>query len=370
MPRLDVVRELDTPRSFRVAQVASMFDVPLADKVRHVWNVDMPLHERDWQIGLIVGPSGCGKSSIAREIWPDGYVRGYAWDARSILDNFPTGMASKDIINALTAVGFSSPPDWVKPYGALSTGQQMRADLARAITADGLVVFDEFTSVVDRTVARIGSAALAKAVRRQPGRQFVAVTCHEDVLEWLTPDWTYEPHTGVFDWRSLQRPPIQLDITRVHPSAWSLFRQHHYLSQDLNPSAVCYLAEWNGEPVGFVAVLPVIGFKGAYRLSRSVVLPDYQGIGIGARLTDAVADLYFLRSLRVRATASHPALIAHRNRSAAWKLVSQASEGHSLHTGKRAGGKMKVRPTVNSRGRSVVTFEYIGGGAHATATHE
>lgn len=360
MPRLDVVRELDTPRSFRVAQVASMFDVPLTEKVRHVWRVDMPLHERDWQIGLIVGPSGCGKSSVARELWPDAYVRGYAWDAHSILDNFPVSMTSKDIINTLTAVGFSSPPDWVKPYGVLSTGQQMRADLARAITADGLVVFDEFTSVVDRTVAKIGSAALAKAVRRQSGRQFVAVTCHEDVLEWLTPDWTYEPHTGVFDWRSLQRPSITLDITRVHPSAWSLFRQHHYLSQDLNPSAVCYLAEWRGEPVAFVAVLPVIGFKNARRESRIVVLPDYQGIGVGSLVSEAVARIYRAHGMRYRSTTSHPGFIAHRNKSAAWKLASVDKTGHVPHAGRK-------RPAAVALGRGVVTFEYVGVSAHASS---
>ena len=44
----------------------------------------------------------------------------------------------------------------------------------------GCAVFDEYTSVVDRTVAQIGTAALAKTVRAR-GQQFVAVTCHEDV---------------------------------------------------------------------------------------------------------------------------------------------------------------------------------------------
>jgi ABC-type ATPase with predicted acetyltransferase domain len=59
---------------------------------------------------------------------------------------------------------------------------------AEALQQPPLVVFDEFTSVVDRTVAQIGSAALARTVRRRPGLQFVAVTCHEDVEPWLTPD--------------------------------------------------------------------------------------------------------------------------------------------------------------------------------------
>lgn len=356
MPYLDIVREIATPQSFRVAQISSMFDVPLAEKVRHSWSVNLPLEERpDWQIGLIVGPSGCGKSTIAREFWPDNYIRGYDWpDGKSILDGFAAGMESKRVIAALTAVGFSSPPDWVKPYAALSTGQQMRADLARALCSDGIVVFDEFTSVVDRTVAQIGSAALAKAVRRQPGRQFIAVTCHEDVLDWLAPDWTYEPQSGAFDWRSVQRrPDIALDITRVHPKAWALFAPYHYLSHDLNRSAECYVAEWNENPVAFVAVLPVIGFKNARRESRIVVLPDYQGVGIGAVVSEAVGQIYRARGMRYRSTTSHPGFIAHRNKSANWKLASVDVKGHVPHAGRN-------RRWAVALGRGVVTFEYTG----------
>src|SRR5439155_19760773 len=53
---------------------------------------------------------------------------------------------------------------------------------------DALPIFDEFTSVVDRTVAQIGSAAVAKTIRRS-GKQLVAASCHYDVIEWLQPDW-------------------------------------------------------------------------------------------------------------------------------------------------------------------------------------
>lgn len=353
MQSTHIVREISTPKSFRVSQISSMFDVTLQEKTRHEWVVNLPLDERDWQIGLIVGPSGCGKSTIARELWPDAYTRGYKWNDQSILDNFPKSMESKQVVQALTSVGFSSPPDWVKPYAVLSTGQQMRCDLARALCSDSLVVFDEFTSVVDRTVAQIGSAALAKAIRKQPSRQFIAVTCHEDVLAWLTPDWTYEPHTNTFQWRSLQRPSISLEISRVHTKAWQLFKAHHYLSHDLNISAACYLAEWNGKPVGFVAVLPMFGFKNAYRESRIVVLPDYQGVGIGTKFSACVAQLYREQGKRYRSTTSHPGFIAHRNKSSAWVLSAQVPMGWRGHgtTSKRGGESIK---------RSVVTFEYIG----------
>tara|TARA_R110000824_G_scaffold394800_1_gene594892 strand:- start:613 stop:885 length:273 start_codon:yes stop_codon:yes gene_type:complete len=49
-------------------------------------------------------------------------------------------------------------------------------------------VFDEFTSMLDRNVARVGSFAIQKGIRKTK-KQFIAVTCHEDVKEWLLPDW-------------------------------------------------------------------------------------------------------------------------------------------------------------------------------------
>ena len=51
--------------SFRVQQVAGMFDVPLAEKATERFPVELPDLAEDWEIGLIVGPSGSGKSTVA-----------------------------------------------------------------------------------------------------------------------------------------------------------------------------------------------------------------------------------------------------------------------------------------------------------------
>ena len=53
-----------------------------------------------------------------------------------------------------------------------------------------LIVFDEFTSVVDREIAKVSAYAIAKAVRRT-NKKFIAVTCHYDVADWLEPDWVF-----------------------------------------------------------------------------------------------------------------------------------------------------------------------------------
>jgi ABC-type ATPase with predicted acetyltransferase domain len=76
--------------------------------------------------------------------------------------------------------------------------------LPMRFVSPNLVVFDEFTSTVDRIVSQIGSYAISRAVRKHPGKQFIAVTCHFDVLDWLEPDWVYDVDANVFwDYRHI-----------------------------------------------------------------------------------------------------------------------------------------------------------------------
>jgi GNAT superfamily N-acetyltransferase len=272
----------------------------------------------------------------------------------------------------LTAVGFSSPPAWVKPYAVLSNGEKFRCDLARALLCSGpLVVFDEFTSVVDRTVAQIGSAAVAKTIRhsKKPGFSekpgfsstqfsapgFVAVTCHYDVLPWLEPDWVLDMATGTLDRRRLRRPQIALEIFRCRRALWRLFAPHHYLSGELNRAARCYVATWQDEPVAFCALLSGVGRRGVWRVSRIVVLPDYQGIGIGGRFLDAIGDLYRGDGLRVTITTSHPAMIGYLRQTPSWRIRDVAKGGNAWGAYAR---RKNVRST--SHGRTVISAEYCG----------
>jgi energy-coupling factor transporter ATP-binding protein EcfA2 len=362
----------DTPR---VAQVRGMFDLQ-ADATSSVeWNVDLPIEEKPWSIGLIVGPSGCGKSTIARQLWPAQYgvSSAIAWPAsQSVLDAFPASMPIREVTALLSCVGFSSPPAWLRPFHVLSTGQQFRVTLARLLAeaiggaagsdpspqgqAHGRlavppIVFDEFTSVVDRTVAQVGSAALARAVR-QRRLQFVAVTCHEDVEDWLQPDWVYRPAERAFAWRSLRqrRPTIRLEITRCNASAWALFAPHHYLSDNLNGSCVAFLATWQDRPICFSAWLPFVGggFP-ARREHRTVCLPDYQGIGIGNAVSDTIASMWRGLGYRATSTTTHPAMIESRRRSPNWKMTRKPS----FAAGNENGFK-------HATTRLTASFQYVG----------
>lgn len=356
MPRHRVVVASDIARTPRVLQLEGLFDVPPSQRAELSWDVDLPLDDRDWHVGLIVGPSGSGKSTVARNLWPEQLAQTYSWSpTQSVVDGFPKAMGIKDIVGLLSSVGFSDPPAWLRPFQVLSNGEQFRVTMARALAehagADPIVV-DEFTSVVDRTVAQTGCHAIAKTVRAR-GQRFVGVACHEDIEAWLNPDWIYRPATNDFQWRELQpRPPITLSLERVHHSAWRIFHRHHYLSAELNTSAICIVASWRDRPVAFVGVL---GFPHKYvpgwRISRFVCLPDYQGVGIGFGVLDLVASIFHEGGRHVFITSSHPAVIARCAKASTWTMKRQPSV---CPEGKKMPGMQRAID------RATGGFEYIG----------
>jgi GNAT superfamily N-acetyltransferase len=417
MPVVEITVDCPVFDSFRVEQVAGMFDVPLAAKATQAFRVGVPEDLLDiegpqpidsWRIGLIVGPSGSGKSTLAKKLFGEHLYRRNEWPAdRAVIDGLGD-LPIKRITGMFTAVGFSSPPSWIKPYHVLSNGEQFRCDLARALIStvnstagqassgtrvtrpldagyplggvplaqpvppftrvplaqpvppvtraepvSPVVAFDEFTSVVDRNVARVISAAIAKGIHSgRIGCRFVAVTCHYDVTEWLEPDWVIDMASSTFQRRRLRRPPIELEIVRCWRSAWRLFARHHYLSGALSSYARCYMALWEGVPAAFCATLSLLGQKNRRRISRIVTLPDYQGIGIGMALAEAVAEFNRREGFRLNITASHPAVIAHCRRSPRWRAVGV----------KKTGSRNADRFAKNYRGsagRAVVSFEYI-----------
>ena len=190
MPRFDIIKDYAPEKTFRTESIVNNFDID-AEHLQERFTGEIAIEGLDWHVGLIVGGSGTGKTTIARQCFPDAYVVGYEYSKPSVIDDMPKASV-KDIEKAFTSVGFSSPPSWLKPYAVLSNGEKMRADLARAILDDkDLIVFDEFTSVVNREAAKTTSCAIAKAVRRS-GKKFIAVSCHDDIIDWLEPDWIYD----------------------------------------------------------------------------------------------------------------------------------------------------------------------------------
>ena len=189
MPSFDIVKESNPSKTFRVSSVMGAFDLEI-DHIRERFKGNIDIEGKDWNVGLIVGGSGTGKSTIAKEVFGEHFVD-FEYNSEAVIDDMPKDKSINDITKAFTSVGFASPPSWLKPYSVLSNGEKMRCDLANCILQErDTIIFDEFTSVVNREVAKTGSYAISKAVRRLD-KKFIAVACHSDIIDWLEPDWIY-----------------------------------------------------------------------------------------------------------------------------------------------------------------------------------
>ncbi len=381
---VEAALECSVEPTFRLRQVEGLFGLPPIEASSRRFQVQVPSPKGSWQIGAIVGPSGSGKSTVAQAAYARAIARPRRWPANQCIVDGLGSRSIKEVTRVLVAVGLGCPRTWRLPYRALSQGERFRCDLARALLQRrSLVVFDEFTSNIDRVVAQLISATITRGIRKRLFTQrFVAVTCHSDILPWLEPDWVLHMPEGDLLWnvttedghrhsslssahqggspgRSVRctqrrwvRPAIQLEVVRSRLAAWQAFAEHHYLATDLSPFCEGYLATWHDQPVGFVGVLNAVGRQKVKRISRLVVLPQFQGLGIGSKLAAAIGEHYLACGCRLLMTTSHPAMIGMMDHSPYWRV----------QTVRPFGTRPQSSPTRSisacSWGRAVVTAEY------------
>jgi ABC-type lipoprotein export system ATPase subunit len=363
MPSSKFIIQNKIPSSFRVEKVKGIFDYD-AGIVKKEFDVNIPIEDINWNVGLIVGSSGSGKTTIAKNVFKDFKLfNGFKWSDKTIIDDFSNNLSPKEITEALSKVGFASPPDWLKPFNILSNGQKMRAELARLILESNKpVIYDEFTSVVDRQVAQIGSSAIQKFIRKE-NKQFIAVSCHFDIEEWLEPDWVYDANKKEFYRGSHRRPKIEVNIRKAEQKEWELFKEFHYLSAKHNVSSHKYIAEIGNEPVAWCSILhfphpKVSNFK---RIHRIVVKPDYQGIGLGGRFMSVLAKDYINNGYRMRLVTSSPSFIHGLTSSKNWIMTRKPSR-----TNKERGKTIGIRKDIAKMNKSIssdrltASFEFIG----------
>ena len=379
-------------KTIHIQHTCSDFDSYRAQRVKSLFNVEtganfstsatLPIGDKDWQIGVIVGASGTGKTSIGRKIgklyapaWPKNQpiVDAIAPDADGASGGFDAATS------ALAAVGLGSVPAWLRPFHVLSNGEQFRANLARLVCeAPALAVVDEFSSVVDRQIAQIGAGAFAKAWRRTSG-QVVLLSCHDDILDWVQPDWVLNSNTGELT-RGLvrRRPQIRVEIEQTNQGYWPLFEPHHYLKLPPMIAASHYVGFVDGKPVAHIGFSTRPGMVEA-RACRLVIMPEWQGAGVGMRFLNHLAQMWLdgkNRYNRIMPTlfhTSHPGLCAALRRDPKWTQVSAQLHGANKtrcaatisQSAIKKGGQ-SIKAGYGGHFRAVQGFRYIGNAAHLT----
>ena len=367
--RVDIAHRCSDFASYRAARVKSLFNVDQGCNVSIT--AELPIEAQPWQIGVVVGPSGSGKTSIGRAIGP---MYSPTWPSnRPIVDAIDPCGSFDAVTGALSAVGLGSVPAWLRPHQVLSNGEQFRANLARLVCeAPELAVVDEFSSVVDRQIARVGAGAFAKAWRRTSGRA-VLLSCHYDVLDWVQPDWVYDTASGIFQWGwHRRRPSIELEVREAAQRDYGLFEPHHYLTLPPMVAASHYVGWVGDEPVAHIAFATRPGLIEA-RACRLVVMPEWQGAGVGMRFLNAVCERWLAGQnrhglpLRTLFHTSHPGLAAALRRDRKWTQVSaqllggnKAKSAATLAASARKLGQKRMGSGFGGHFRAVQGFRYLG----------
>jgi len=357
--------------SYRAARVKSIFNAESG--CNFSLDVDLDL-SGDWNIGVVVGPSGSGKTSIGQKIFGRGseihdYREGWPVN-KPIIDAIAPKGSFDEVTGALASVGLGDVPAWLRPFRVLPNGEQFRAGLARLICEKpDRVVIDEFTSVIDRRIAQIGSQAFQKAWRRSnPKGQAVLLTPHYDILDWVQPDWVLDLRTGKFArGRLWRRPEISVDVFKVNQSYWKHFKPHYYLDLPMPPAAEYFVGTADGELAFHLAVAPLF-HAGAYRATRLVVMPEWQGAGIGVRLLEWVCQYHLDGNGRCGKKfptffhTSHPQLCAALRRRSLWINTRRSLYGDNKARSAASMGKSGTQVMTGYGGhfRAVSAFKYVG----------
>lgn len=323
--------------TYRAARVKSLFNCESG--CNFSLEADLPIDDANWKLGVVVGPSGSGKTSIGRNVFgPDAFYDPNDWPAdKPIVEAIGPEHKFDDVTAALAAVGLGSVPAWLRPFSVLSNGEKFRANLARLIIEQpAKVVVDEFTSVVDRQIAKFGALAFQKSWRRTPG-QCVLLSCHYDILDWVEPDWVFDTEKRQFARGSLwRRPKFELEIWKTDGRYWPMFEPHHYLKLPRMVAAEYFVGLVEKVPVCHIAFAPRLTQK-AMRACRMVVLPEWQGAGVGMRFLNALCQYHLDGHGRYGDRASrgtyfhtsHPGLCAALRRDGRWRQVSCGLYGNS-----------------------------------------
>jgi GNAT superfamily N-acetyltransferase len=133
-----------------------------------------------------------------------------------------------------------------------------------------------------------------------------------------------------------------------------MFRQYHYLNGSLASTARCYTAVYQDTPIAFIAVVHIHMKARYYRVTRLVVLPDYQGIGVGKRLLNFIAELYTSQTrIPFYILTSNPQII--RGNMENWKITRY---GHASKAKENTRINSEIRRSL-SRERITVSLQFV-----------
>jgi ABC-type lipoprotein export system ATPase subunit len=366
---IEVILQSPVSNNFRCKMACDALDIDIKKKSMHHLKITGVKIPESWNVALVYGASGSGKTSMIHKLFGDDIFKTVIDEEKPIINQLPDHLSYDECAAILSGIGLNSVPCWVRPVKTLSNGQRARAEAALLMTqSDDIIFIDEWTSVVDRTVAKAMSHCLQKFARKH-NKKIVLLSCHYDVLEWLVPDWLIDCNEQKFHLRENEnfffqrREQLAFTIKKIGRESWRYFSKYHYLSEKL-PGGSIYLYGlfYEDKQIGFQCFAnytpPVKGRPRIYHSNRTVIHPDYQGLGLGIHLINESSRVFHAEFPQYKIMAKFSALPVFKAmiKQKCWKyLETKRLMGKMKH-----GGSMERVGGFREGGTKTYHFEYKG----------
>lgn len=198
------VGEADGSLNKKLVEVSRLLDCPFDGLCVH--KVPQLPSLGEFKVGVITGPSGSGKSSLVKNMF--GFGQPVDWsETEPVLCHFSSLDRAREFCEAARLDLRIA----MRPYQTLSGGEQSRAQYARLLDAaatakesgegDHVLVLEEFTSLVDRPVAKQMASSIQELVVKR-GLKVVLSSCHSDFVgeALMEPQWLFECHNSRLLW--------------------------------------------------------------------------------------------------------------------------------------------------------------------------
>lgn len=352
--------------TFRCQAAANSLDIDVKKKSIHKLEINNITIPKEWNIGLIYGASGSGKTTLAKHLFGNNIFDCSLDEDKSIIDQLPKEFTYEDCANILNGIGLNSVPCWIRPIKTLSNGQKARAEAAYLMCKQDFICIDEWTSVVDRTVAKAMSVCLHKFAKKH-NKQIILLSCHYDILEWVSPDWLIDCNKQKFelpkaeDFFFKKREKLEFTIKEVGRESWKYFSKYHYLSELLPGGKIFLYGIFHGEnQIGFQCFANYTphkqGTKIIYHSNRTVIHPDYNGLGLGIKLINETSKLLKQKiDCRIMAKFSSVPVFKAMKKQKQWIFLGEKRLMGKMKTG----GNMTRKGGFREAGVKTFNFEFI-----------
>ena len=168
-------------------------------------------------------------------------------------------------------------------------------------------------------------------------------------------------------------PSVDLQLQRCPYYHFDSFKRHHYLTEGINKSCWSWELRLHGRPIGFHSVNTALGMPGAgegssggSREHRVVILPDFQGIGLGWMLAETVAAQLTSTGRRYTSITMHSTFGKCRDRSPRWRPNARNHKADKDEATTDVRGRSLAQkagtwaPTTRDKLRPSYRHEYVG----------